>query len=187
MLARGDRPAALSLTEAVIAGVVDPFLDIDVQTADGVDHVDEALELHRRVIVDGDAEQRTDGILERREPALRKRLGVTIRVRHQGIELGAVFVPVAERHVDEVARQGHERGGLPDRVERDDHHGVGQDGRAPRCCVDADDEHVEAFVRTGSGQRSCTSAAFARQARRLEDARERVTERRSVAVHGEVR
>ena len=109
---------------------------------------------------------------------------MTVRVRHEGIELRTVFVPVAERHVDEVTRQGHERGGLPDRVERDDHHRVGQDRRPSRCRIDADDEHVEALVRTWAGGRCSTVSG---EARRLEDPGERVAEGGPVPVDGQVR
>ena len=63
MMALRDRPPASIGAEAVIARIVDRLGHGDVDAADRVDHLDEAFELHGRVVVDRDAEQFADSAL----------------------------------------------------------------------------------------------------------------------------
>ena len=123
----GDRePRHAAGPVAVVLRVVEVPRHVDVHAADGVDHLDEAARSRARVVVDRDPEQRPDASCSVRIPPLREVLRVAVRVGHQAVELGAVTFAVAERRVDEVARDRDERDRVADRVERGDHHRVGQ-------------------------------------------------------------
>src|SRR3546814_4641212 len=56
---------AIAGAVAVVAWVLEGTRHVDVDAADGIDHLDEAGEVDPRVVVDRDAEQRPDRVLER--------------------------------------------------------------------------------------------------------------------------
>ncbi len=120
MRAGGDRVALLADVIAVIARVGETVGDVDVDPADGVDHLDEAAEVDPCVVVDRDAEQRADRVLEGSHPALREVLRSSVRVGHQRVELGTEGVAIAERRVDQVTRDrdAARRYGRPGRAKR---------------------------------------------------------------------
>jgi hypothetical protein len=124
--ALGQAKAGVRQPVAVVVLRPERPFDVDVDPAHGVDHGDEADEVDPRVVVDRDAEQRADRVLEGAHPALGEGLGIALGERQQRVQLGAVDVSVAERHVDHVARQRDHRDRLADGVERGDDHRVGQ-------------------------------------------------------------
>ena len=128
-----------------------------------------------------------DGVLERPDAALRELLRVAVRVGHQRVELRAEDVAVAERRVDQVARQRQERDRVADRVERGDHHRVGQVRRPVAALVDADQQDVDPLA--VGRDRAVRGASRVRGAedRAGEDLVERVAEGRPVAVDDQVR
>ncbi len=66
-----DRPPLAAAQQIPVVGrVVEPLLDRDVDATDGIDHLDEARELHPRVVMDVDAEQRTERIAQGGDAAL---------------------------------------------------------------------------------------------------------------------
>ena len=76
--------------------------DVHVHAAEGVDHVDEAREVDQRVVVDADAEQVGDDLLERgraRIAAAPERLGVAQRERVQRVQQVVVRVAEARRRL----------------------------------------------------------------------------------------
>jgi hypothetical protein len=115
---------------AVIGRVVDRPGHVDLDTADRIDHLAEAVQVDLGVVVDLDTEQRADRPLERRHAAVGELVGTAIRVLHERVQLGAVLVPVPERDVDEVARDRDHADALADRIERGDDHRVGEVGGA---------------------------------------------------------
>ena len=129
------REAALVRPVAVVLRVLEALLDGDVHAADRIDHRDEAGHVHRRVVVDRDAKEGARGVLERPQAAIREDLGVAVGVGHQRVELRPEHVAVAQRDVDHVARHRHHRDAPADRVERSDHHRVGQGRRCACRCV----------------------------------------------------
>ncbi len=97
----------------------------------------------------------------------------------QRVQLRAEDVAVAHRDIDQVARQRQHRDRVPDRVERDDHHRVGEDGRAQPRGVHADQQHVDPL---GEGGRRLGHGPLV-----VEHLRERVAEGSPVAVRHHVR
>ncbi len=167
-----DRPAPSLEAVAVVRRVIEGLLDIDIDAADRIDHPDEAAELQLGIVVDVDPEQGADRVLERRHPAVGKLLGMFVGIRHQGVELGTEGVAVPERHVDEVARDGQHRDRVPDRVDRDHHHRVGEDRGPQTRRVDTDEQDVDPLVERRTG-------VHVRAALVLEHLRKGITERTS--------
>ena len=79
--------------------------------------------------------------------AVGKVVRVTVGVGEQGVELRPELVSVAERHIDQVARDRDQRYGLPDRVDRSHDHRVRERRRPGRISVDPDQQDVEPLVR----------------------------------------
>ena len=177
------RPSAVP----VVAGVLEGSRGDDVDPADGVDHLDQAAEVEPGVVVDRDVEQRTRGVLQRPHAALRELLRVAVRVGHQRVELRTEGVAVAERRVDQVPRKGQERDRVADRIERGDHHRVGQVRRPVAALVDADEQDVDPLAVGGDGSVRRGSRVRGAQDRAGEDLVERVAEGRPVAVDDQVR
>jgi hypothetical protein len=88
----------------VIGRVRESLGHVDVHAADRVDHLDEAVEVQAGVVVDRDAEQRADRVLERPHAAVREAVAMGVGVAEQRIQLGAERITGAERCVDQVAR-----------------------------------------------------------------------------------
>ena len=178
MRAGGDGVARALEPEPVVGRVGEALGHVDVDPADRVDHLDEAVEVKAGVVVDRDAEERADRILERAQAALRVVLRVAVREMHQRVELGPEHVAIAERRADQVARDRHDGHRVADRVERCDHHRVGQVRRPLAPLVRAHDEHVHPLA--VARDRAGVGAADRGRAEDLagEDAIERVAQDR---------
>ena len=108
-----------------------------------------------------------------------------VRVAEQRIELRPEHVAVAERRVDEVTRNGEQGDRSADRVERRDHHRVGQGRVAIRHGVDAHQQDVDPLA--VAGQRASTDAGRPPlEAVAAEDLRERLAKDRAVPKDDEV-
>ena len=100
--------------------------------------------------MDRDPEQRADRVLERSHPARREVLRMGGRVAHEAVDLRAERPAVAERDVDQVARDRGHADGLADRIERHDDQRVGQGVVAPGARVDPHQQDVEPLVLAGN-------------------------------------
>ena len=128
-----------------------------------------------------------DRVLQGAHAALRELLRVAVRVGHQRVELGTEDVAVAERRVDQVPRQRQERDRLADRIERGDHHRVGQVRRVRSRRLSMPTSRT--LIRSpslGTGPSRGTRVR-GRPRTAPEDLGERVAEGRAVAIDDQVR
>ncbi len=150
VLADIDRPARLADDSvAPVLRVVERLLDVDVDPADRVDHLDESLEVDRRVVVDVDAEEGTDRVFERAHPAVRELVLMAGRIAQQAVQLRGKGPAVAQRHIDQVAWQRSHADRPADGIDRYHDERIGQGVVAARAGVDADEEHVHPVARAG--------------------------------------
>ena len=176
-----------ALADAVAVHPVRRIVDVgrhhQVHATGSIDHPSETGEADLGVVRDLDAQQRTDSVAQGAQTAVRELAAMTVRVGHQGVQLGPELVAIAERDVDQVARDRDQTHGSADWIERGHHHRVREDGLMIRPSVDPDQQHVDARSKVGSCGWSIRSAAQGG----LEHPPERIAERRAVPLDEEVR
>ena len=127
VLAAGLDEEALGAGQRVpVARIVDRSLDREVDPAERVDRLAQALHVDRGEVVDARVEQLADRRLERGRTAERVRRPIGAGCRHERVELGVVDASVAERHAVQVAWHRDHGPVTGHRVERGDEHRVGQ-------------------------------------------------------------
>ncbi len=158
----GDVDAGDAAPDRVVA-LGDRDLHVDLEPAEGVHGVAEALEVDAHVVADVEAVQLAQQGLQRVEAAhlvvrAAPEVGAVAVLRIPGVDLAPVDAAPdgpgvgRHRHVDRVARHLEHRDLARLRVDRGDDQGVGVEERLAAALVDADEQDVQALLAVPRGE-----------------------------------